>query len=152
MGDLEWRCRRCGGAPDHAQDFDCATCGWPWSVCQDCGSLVPLFRDEPGREERCDACGPSEAVSAPNPESVAKLAAVIAGLTSGRNEIKAKSGVAWERFSVMTAAWRVAGSPKRGDPGWNAWLGVRNELRLQPGSKRGFGHPTSPESGSEKNP
>lgn len=131
-----WTCRRCGGAPDHGQDFDCATCGWPWSVCAQCGGLVPLFRDEPGQEGRCEACGPSESVSEPSPEMVAKFTAVLIGLATGREEMRAKSGVAWDRFSVMTTAWRAAGSPRRGDPGWNAWLGVRNELRLQLGSKR----------------
>ncbi len=133
---LDWTCRRCGGAPDRSQDFDCATCGWPWIVCQSCGNLVPLFRDEPGQEDRCDACGPSESVSEPNPEMVAKFAAVLTGLASGRDQMKAKSDVAWDRFSLVTAAWRAAGSPKRGEPGWNAWLGVRNDLRLQLGSKR----------------
>jgi hypothetical protein len=108
---------------------------------------VPLFRDEPGREDRCDSCGPSESVRAPNAndEFGRKILAVLTGLATGRDEMKAKSGVAWERFSVITAAWRAAGSPKRGDPGWNAWIGVRNQLRLQLGSKRAFGPPVPSE-------
>ncbi len=133
---LSGTCRRCGGAPDRSQDFDCATCGWPWSVCESCGSLVPLFRDQPGEEDRCDACGPSESVSEPNPEMVARFATLLAGLDAGRDQMKAKSGVAWDRFTVMTAAWRASGSPKRGGPEWDAWLSVRNEIRLRLGSKR----------------
>ena len=145
-----WACRRCGGAPDPAQDFACGSCGWPWSVCQGCGELVPLFHDESGQEDRCDACGPSESLRAPNANSELgqKMLAVIVGLTDGTNAMKTKSGVPWERFSVITDAWRSAGSPGRGDPGWNDWVNVRNELRVQLGSKRGFRMPTSPEPGS----
>ena len=151
MSDLEWSCRRCSAVPDHAQDFECAACGWPWSV-RAAAALCHFFATSRVREDRCDSCGPSEAVSEPNPEFVAKFAAVLAGLATGRDEMKAKSGVAWERFSVITAAWRAAGSPKRSDPGWNSWLGVRNQLRFQLGSKRAFGPPTSTEPGSEENP
>ena len=141
----EWVCRRCGGAPDHAQDFDCAACGWPWSVCQRCGNLVPLFRDKPGQEERCDSCGPSESVSTPqaNDEFGQKILAVLTGLGDGAHAMKTKSGVPWERFSVIQAAWRDAGSPKRGDPGWHVWVTERDKLRRQLGSKRAFGPPTS---------
>jgi len=149
-----WLCRRCGGAPDHAQEFACAACGWPWSVCQACGNLVPLFRDEPGQEDRCDSCGPSEAVTVPNrnDELGQKMLAVFTGLAEGRNAMKTKSGVPWDRFSVIQAAWRAAGSPHRGDPSWNAWEWEREELRRQLGSKRAFGQPNPPAPGSEKNP
>ncbi len=119
----DWTCRRCAGPPDHAQDFECVTCGWAWSVCQSCSNLVPLFRDELGREARCDACGPSEASHAPDPnaELGQKMLAVLTGLADGRNAMSSKSGIPWERHSVITRAWRASGSPKRSDPGWDAW-------------------------------
>jgi hypothetical protein len=144
----DWMCRRCCGAPDHSQDFACATCGWLWSVCQDCGNLVPLYRDKPGQEDRCDACGPSEAASTPkaDDEFGQRLLAVLTGLGDGTRAMKTKSGVPWERFSIIRAAWRAAGSPKRTDSGWQAWVLERDRLRRQLGSKRAFGPPTSPTS------
>jgi hypothetical protein len=142
----DWRCRSCSGAPDHAQDFACAACGWPWSACQECGNPVALFRDEPGQEDRCEVCGPSETatISRADDQLGQKILAVLTGLGDGARAMKTKSGVPWERFSVIQAAWRAAGSPHRGDPGWNAWQWEREELRRQLGSKRAFGRPTLP--------
>lgn len=71
------------------------------------------------------------------------MLATLTGVADGAQAMKVKAGVPSERFSAIQAAWRAAGSPKRSDPGWGAWVMERDSLRGRLGSKRAFGPPTS---------
>lgn len=125
-------CSACRSDLDGAERFACAECGRPQALCTRCQNIVNLFA---GTSD-CALCGASRAT--PEQVQTAREAArrMGAGLKQGRDEMRARSGVAYDRHKIITAAWIAAGRPRRGDPDWYDWLGVKYQLRRSLGLER----------------
>ena len=125
-------CPACGADLGDAERFACTECGRPQALCARCQNIINLFEDV----SECELCGPSRATPEQLQAALEAARRMGAGLRQGREEMQARSGVAYDHHKIISQAWIAAGRPRRGDPDWRKWLGTKYQLRRSLGMDR----------------